>query len=437
MKKILGYKVPTDYLIILCISLLFAAVAFVLDTPERIVRGLITINTSRSVLITDYIALAGIGAALVNSSILTFFNLFLLVITRRVPTGRIMALLFLTIGFSLFGKNALNTLPIMAGVWLHWRLTKKDGTDMMIAAMVGSTVAPIVSEIAFLDENTSLLKILAACGAGIFIGFIFPTITQNVKRMHNNYCLYNGGIAGGFIATMFAGFFRSIGITVVSENFWDTNHTPHLVTLACVIATGLIIYGMVANRSVNKFRHKRFKELISEKDPDDNDYLVKYRHVCYINIGIMCLVSTGVMLLMGIPVNGPVLGGILTVAGFAAVGKHIKNTAPILIGSIAATQFNYMETTDPVNILAILFSTGLAPVAGKYGWGWGIVTGFLHVLIAVFIGDINGGLNLYNNGFAAIFVVVIITPVIGFFNGLIGRMRMKIKAKKEKLKSKN
>jgi hypothetical protein len=422
MKKSVEYKIPVDYYIILCISVLFAALAFFWDTPERIMRGLVKINTSRSVLITDYIALAGIGAALMNSAILTFFNLSLLVITRCVPTGRIIALLFLTIGFSLFGKNALNTLPIMAGVWFHGRLTKIDTTELMVMAMVCSTVAPIVSEIAFLDNCTSLFKILAACGAGMFVGFIFPTIMQNVKRMHNNFCLYNGGIAGGFIATMFAGFYKSIGINIVPEEFWDTKHTPYLAALACVIAASLIIYGVAANRSVNTLKRKRFKELINERDPDDSDFLVKYKHVCYINIGVMCIVSTAVMLLMGIPVNGPVLGGILTVAGFAAAGKHIKNTVPILIGSIAATHFNFMEAAAPINILAVLFSTGLAPVAGKYGWGWGVITGFLHVLIAVFIGDINGGLNLYNNGFAAIFVVVIIIPVIVFFNGLLEKV---------------
>jgi hypothetical protein len=408
-----GYKIPADYYVMLCICALLTAAALILDTPEQILRGLYKINTSRSVLITDYVALAGVGAALINSAFLLFLNILLLVLVKCNPSGRIIAALFLTIGFSLFGKNFFNTLPIMAGVFLHGRCSRIDPTELAVLAMVSSTMAPIVSEIAFLDESTSFAKIILGLLAGLFAGFIFPTVTQYVKRMHSNFCLYNGGIAGGFIATMFAGFFRSIGIEIIPENYWDTSHTLHLAILIFTIAAALIAYGLFADKPLIDI--DKFRKLMNERDPEKPDYFAKYGTTCYINIGVMCILTTGVMLLMNIPINGPVLGGILTVSGFAATGKHVKNTVPILIGSIAATHFNYMEATAPINILAVLFSTGLAPIAGKYGWRWGIATGFLHVLIAVFIGDINGGLNLYNNGFAGSFVVIIIVPTIIYF----------------------
>jgi len=149
----------------------------------------------------------------------------------------------------------------------------------------------------------------------------------------------------------------------------------------------------------------------------DIDYLTKYGNACYINVGIMCAVSTSVMLLLNIPINGPVLGGIFTVAGFAAAGKHFKNTLPFLLGSVIAAYLNHFQLTDPSNALAILFSTGLAPIAGRYGWPWGIAVGFLHVSAAVFIGNLNCGLNLYNNGFAEGFVVITAVPVIVFAQG--------------------
>jgi hypothetical protein len=113
------------------------------------------------------------------------------------------------------------------------------------------------------------------------------------------------------------------------------------------------------------------------------------------------------------------MGGIFTVAGFSAAGKHLKNTIPILIGSIAATHFNHLELTNPANALSIPFSTGLAPISGKYGWGWGIVVGFLHVSVSIFIGHLNGGLNLYNNGFAESFIAITVVPVIVFFKEII------------------
>ena len=410
------FKIPVDYYIMFGICVLFIIIAFILDTPAQIWEGYIKIHTSRSVLITDYIELGGLGASLINSTILVFFNLFLLILNKRDSNGKIIASLFLTIGFSLFGKNMLNTLPIMAGVWLYGKVAGKKFSEVVIFAMVSATIAPIVSEVAFFNDTFNIFRFIIGYAIGIFVGFIFPLIADHVKVMHNHYCLYNGGIAGGFIATMFAGIYRSIGMEIIPADLWATEHTLRLAILAYFIAFVLIFYGIITENPVVAFR--KYKELLKEKDPDDSDYLLKYHNTCYINIGIMCAVSTTVMLLLGLPINGPILGGIFTVSGFAACGKHLRNAVPIIIGSIIAVHLNHLEGDASVNVLAILFSTGLAPIAGKYGWHWGVITGFVHVSIAVFIGDINGGLNLYNNGFAGSFVAVLILPIIVAFKTL-------------------
>ena len=416
MKKSTWHKIPADYCIVLFICISFVILALFLDTPAHIIRNLYKINTSRSVLVTDYVALAGVGAALVNSAILGFFYFFLIMFNRCKPNGKIVAALFVTMGFTLFGKNLFNTLPILAGVWLYSKFNKVKFSDLMANAMLSATISPLVSEIAFLDDNTSLVKILAAYGVGLFVGFVFPVITESAKRMHRGYCLYNSGTAGGFIATFFVGLLRSVGIDILPEHFWDTSHTFFLSSFAYALSAALIIFGIAADRPANAF--KKFRHLLSEKDRNDNDYLAKYGNTCYINIGVMCFISTSAMLFLKIPVNGPVLGGILTVAGFAAAGKHPMNTIPVLFGSIVAAFFNLPDVDAPMNALAILFSTGLAPIAGKHGWQWGIVAGFLHVSVAIFIGQLNGGLNLYNNGFAGAFVAIMLVPLIVFFKDL-------------------
>jgi len=431
MQPPVKYKIPVDYYIMFGICVLFIIIAFVLSTPHEIWHGLINIHTSRSVLITDYVALAGIGAALVNSAILLFLNLLMLISTKNTPNGKIIAALFLTIGFSLFGKNLFNTLPITAGVWLYGKVSGIKFSTLVLHGVVSTTIAPIVSEVAFFGGSTTVFRLVSAYGVGIFVGFIFPVVAEYVKRMHSNFCLYNGGIAGGFIATMFAGLFRSIGMEIVPETYWDTLHTVHLTILACGIGAVLIVYGIAIDKPSVSF--KRLKNIQNESDPHDNDFFSKYGSSCYKNIGVLCLLSTAVILLLGMmseegPImNGPILGGVFTVSGFAASGKHLRNTIPVLVGSIIAVHFNHLSATAPVNVLAILFSTGLAPIAGKYGWHWGVATGFLHVSIAVFIGDINGGLNLYNNGFAGSFVAVMILPIIEFSKGLYSRFNGKIK----------
>jgi len=412
MLKPAEYKIPNDYLLMFCICILISAAAFIWDSPQNILLGLYKINISRSILITDYTALSGIGATLINSAILLLFNLFLLIISKTKPDGRIIAVLFLTIGFSLFGKNLFNTLPIVAGVWLYGKVAKIKFSNLASAAIVSTTIAPIVSEIAFINGNINLIDFFAAYGMGIFVGFIFPQVLESVQGIHKNFCLYKGGIAGGFIATMVAGFLRSVGFEIVPENYWNTDiqNTLHLSILAFIIAFGLIIYGIFTDKYAS---FSKFRKLTEEKDQDHCDYFIKYGNTTYINIGIMCIMTTVLMLFFEIPVNGPVLGGILTIAGFGAAGKHLRNVIPIFIGSIiAAKYFNHIEFNAPLNALAILFATGLAPIAGRYGLYWGIITGFVHLSIAIFIGDINGGLNLYNNGFAGSFVVVMILPIV-------------------------
>ena len=416
MQKSASKKVPVDYIILLWICAAMVGFGFIFDTPTQIAHGLYKIFASRSVLVTDYVALGGVGAALINSAISGFFYLILLIIFKTPSTGRIMLALFLTLGFSLFGKNLINMLPIFFGVWLHAKVLKKDFSSYLVPAMVSGTVAPIVSEIAFLYDNFSITRIIIAIISGLFIGFIFPVVMEASKRMHRGYNLYNGGVTGGFIATFSVGIFYALGYEIIPESYWDNEHTLPLAFFAFLLGFALIAYGIIRDKPKQAF--KKYKLLLKERDINDNDYLLKYGSTCYINIGVLCIVSTALMLFLQIPINGPVLGGILTVTGFAAAGKHLRNTAPILLGSTLGTHFNFIDPNSSSNALAILFSTGLAPISGKYGWYWGIATGFVHVLFAVIIGNLNGGLNLYNNGFAGGFVALIFVPLIVFVRDL-------------------
>jgi hypothetical protein len=62
--------------------------------------------------------------------------------------------------------------------------------------------------------------------------------------------------------------------------------------------------------------------------------------------------------------------------------------------------------------LPALFGTTLAPIAGQFGWLWGILAGFIHSSAALAVTGVHGGLNLYNNGLAAGLVAAVLVPVI-------------------------
>ena len=77
-----------------------------------------------------------------------------------------------------------------------------------------------------------------------------------------------------------------------------------------------------------------------------------------------------------------------------------------------ASQLKIWSITDPSSSLALLLSTTLAPIAGEFGVLAGILAGFLHSSVALNVGIVYGGMNLYNNGFAGGLVAIFLVPVI-------------------------
>jgi hypothetical protein len=131
-----------------------------------------------------------------------------------------------------------------------------------------------------------------------------------------------------------------------------------------------------------------------------------------INMGLSGLIGLAYLLLVKADLNGPTLGGIFTIVGFAAFGKHPKNIIPIMVGVFIASLAKPWNASDASITLTALFGTSLAPIAGRFGWHWGIVAGFIHSSAALSISSINAGLNLYSNGFAAGIVAAVLVPIL-------------------------
>jgi len=129
-------------------------------------------------------------------------------------------------------------------------------------------------------------------------------------------------------------------------------------------------------------------------------------------MGINGITATVFLLLVGGDLNGPTMGGIFTIVGFGATGKHLRNILPVMLGVWLASLTKTWNISDPSPILALLFSTTLAPIAGEFGIIPGIIAGFLHSSVALNVGIVYGGMNLYNNGFAGGIIAAFMVPVI-------------------------
>lgn len=409
MKLLKNYYPP--YVILSILYLFFILFAFFLDSPSEIFHGLKSIILSSDILITDYMEVGGIGAALINAALTSLLSLLLLIIIGIKPNGSTIMSLWLMTGFSFLGKNIFNIWPIILGVYLFSRYQKEPFLNYILVALLGTSLSPVVSQISFGRNQYSLISIILGVLLGIAVGFILPPIASHSIKAHNGYNLYNIGFASGLIATLLMSIMRGFGINLDSRLIWHSGSNKILFILLIICCIYLIIIGIIygKNKKTNLTNiNKQTGRLIS-------DFYILFGETTYINMGILGILATCFVILIGGDLNGATICGIFTIIGFGCFGKNIKNTIPIVIGATLAAIFNINEVTSPSLILSILFSTTLAPICGKFGWKYGVLAGIIHVNIVTNIGYLHGGLNLYNNGLAGGFVAMILIPLITTF----------------------
>ena len=406
-------KVYMPYKIMAVIFVGFIITAFSLEPWQDVLNGFLLILESRSVLITDYIAVGGISAALINASLVGTAVMLMLIFSKIKPNGAIIMGLWLTVGFAFFGKNIFNMVLLIIGVRLYAFYTKEPFSSYALSSILIATISPSVSELSLLGDFPALIRYCISILFGISIGFIFPAVSAATVRVHNGYNLYNIGFAGGLVATMLVAILRSMGVELTTADIWSSGNNMVLAILLYSVALYLLLCGYFVGDRKKNFTD--YFKILKHSGRLIDDYYYLYGDSVYINMAILCAFSTTLVLLMGADLTGPAIGGILTITGFGSFGKHIKNVIPIFVGAMLAAYVNIWDMNASKNIITILFASGLAPIAGQFGWKWGIVAGFLHVNVAMHISYLSSGMNLYNNGFAAGFVALFLLPVIMIF----------------------
>ncbi|WP_430884567.1 DUF1576 domain-containing protein [Fusibacter sp. JL216-2] len=404
MKK----KLISPWLLPLGISVAFLIWGFLVETPKEIAQGLTSIMLEPSTLITDYIVIAGLGSAFVNAGILGLILTLITIHVRDEADGVTIAALFLIMGFALFGKNLFNVWFILAGIVLHSFIFKVDLKSLWVVGLFGTAMAPMVSDLIYSASTPEPFGWLAGTAAGMATGLLLPIVSEWLKKIHDGHNLYNVGFAAGIIGTVFVSIFKSYGYMPAPRLIWNTDHQFVLFAFMNTLF-GLMI---IAGSHWNPTAWKSYKKLLKTSGQAPTDYLKMFGSgVMMINMGVNGMLATTYILAIGGDLNGPTLGGVLTIVGFGAAGKHFMNVLPIFAGIYLGALTKIWHVTDPALQLAALFGTGLAPFAGRFGWGGGILAAFIHMSVVLNVGGLHGGLNLYNNGFSAGIVAMILLPI--------------------------
>lgn len=411
--------------ILLISSIIIGFSCYVFHERENVLTGILKIITSQAILITDFLVIGGIGAAFLNAFLIFLFNFTLSRLLKVEITGLVVASFFTVFGFSFFGKNILNILPFYLGGILYSIFEHIDFKEIFVSVSFTSALAPFVSEVAFRVDTTDT-SYINAIALGIIIGFISTPLAKKMASFHEGFNLYNLGFTGGILGAVITSILKLYNFPITPQRIISTEFDLALKIICASIFSTLIIIGFFINES----SFKGYGEILKDSGLK-SDFIKKYGFgLTFINMGIMGFVATGFVILIGETLNGPLLAGILTVVGFSAYGKHFKNTIPILVGVYLA---GWGSSTNGFTIaLSALFGTSLAPVAGVYGFVWGIIAGWLHLAVVQSIGTVHGGLNLYNNGFSAGIVASFLLPIMDMIKDHKDKERIKyLKRKKE------
>ena len=405
--------VPYSRNTILCIvslfPLAFILIGLAIDTPAEIFSGMVRILTSRDTLITDYIGLGGIGAAFINAGLLTLIAIAFYYLSSANIGGASIACLFIVLGCGLFGKSLLNVWFIILGVFLYTRFKKESFAAHINTAFFGTALAPIFTEILFSTAIPPYLSLPLSILTTLAVGFVLVPTSAHLFKAHMGFNLYNIGFVGGIIGTLIVACYKSYGFVPEPVFIWTTGNNPLFGKILFVIFILMAAGGISLDRNALKKEIHIMRQ--SGQSPTD---FISYAGFgpTLLNMSLTGAIGTAYVLLVGSDLNGPTIGAILTIAGFSAFGKHPGNILPIMVGVFIGSLAKPFNAGDPGFVLAALLGTTLAPIAGRFGWHWGIAAGFLHSSVAQSVLHLHGGLVLYNNGFAAGLVAMILLPII-------------------------
>ena len=388
------------YISIVAVLIIMVAAGILADGIGQTFNDLLTIQVTGSRLIQDFTSI-GVGGAMVNAALVAALGVVVVYFSSVSLAGPTIAGIFTMLGFGLFGKTPLNCLPIMAGVWAAARFARKSMGSYSLIALFGTALGPLVTYLMFEMNLPLSLSIPLGIIGGFAVGAVLPALAGAMLQLHQGYNLYNIGFTCGFLGLFLSSLLRALERMNPITVTWNEAGHPILATFVLVSSVILILTGVLAKRvsPAHLFGELRQLQRLSGRLPSDYFDAVE-SGAPWVNMGLLGFASALLVLIAKAPFNGPVLGGIFTIIGFGAFGKSLRNSWPVVAGVIIAVFIFGKQLSEPGPILAILFVTTLAPLAGEFGIVAGIISGFIHLFMVESTASWHGGLDLYNNGFS-------------------------------------
>ena len=425
--------------LLLAFSLAFIVWALCAGNLGSLIPGFITICTRPSQFTMDYFVLGGLGSAFLNTGMVGLACCGLLYFTKAKCTGLTIAAYWLNVGFATFGMNFVNIWPFFFGVWVYSRLEKVPFGSVANQAMFATALAPFASELMFRYPHPgtvgfSILGLLLAIGLGALVGCVMPPLCAHAPNFHKGYDLYSAGPAAGLLAFfLFCTMFKSPGVEVpVNTNLGDGERMSVNVFFI-IVFLGCLLTGYIMDKNSIKDYRKLWRS-----DGYKTDYTAAFGlPVTMINLGVYGLfillyfnvvhgmtMVDGHLVFTGAKFTGATMGAVMCMFAFCAQGAQPRTVFPIAVGYAVASLlpfFMYVSGITPEQswtlttqgiLVGMCFASGLAPIAGKFGFWAAVAAGAMHAIMVTTVPLWHGGFCLYNGGFTAGIVAFLLVPVL-------------------------
>ncbi len=409
----------------------FLIAAVIMPDRASMFTGLWQILSQPSKLSTNYFFIGGYSATFLNMGLVGLICLLLYIVFKATPTNVSTLAFVLTLGFGSWGINILNIWPTIFGVMIYC-LVKKEKFGANVNAMLFSTgIAPLITDLMIRYPNAeaigfNLEGILIALVVGFFIGFFLPAGLANSPKVHKGFDLYSAALPVGMTAFFLnATLFKTLGVALPAGADAAQLQVASRLTVNtfCILLFGACI--VIA--FVLGCRPRDYWQLIIDPALVTNFSSTYGNPVFLMNVGVFGLFILGYYNLIGASFNGVTFGIIFCMLATCNSGSHPGNVWPIMLGYVVASTVCSLVSplvggtfTFAVNAQAICvglcYANGLSPIADKYGWRYGFLAAVMHYLLVTSVPTLHGGYCLYNGGFTAALICIILVPSLERFS---------------------
>ena len=401
----------------------FLIAAFFMPDRDAMIPGLLKIFSGPTLSGTSFFNVGGYAATFLNMALNGFVCTAFFWIPGNKTLHAATLVTILTTGFGSWGIHIANMWPTMLGVLLHCVIKKERIGNHTNAFLFSTGLAPFMSELMLRYPNAmvtgfSLQGVALAVLVGGFAGFFIPAGLDNSPSVHKGFALYSAALPVGMTAFLIQGsLYKAMGVEIPGPVTDLSMESPLIVnTFCCILFGSCIVIAFLMGCSAKEY----WRLLI---DPDQTmDFADAFGNAAFLmNVGCYGLFILLYYNIIGAPFNGITFGVIFCMLSTCNAGSHPANVWPIMLGYAAASHvfqfaapFFCADFTQYLHAQAIVvglcYANGLSPIADKYGWFYGMLAAMMHFCMVTTVPVLHGGMCLYNGGFTAALVCLLMVP---------------------------